>query len=161
MNYKEFVKKYRDASNKEAFLKKHIVKTYLPYATKIAEAKEIVKITCYKEINGKEMFSQDSPSFFALFMMRVISNYTDIEYENGLEAYDAIAEAGAFENIILAIPPKEYDTFSTVLQMVKDDEMENYRSLAGILDTKIEAINLALNTMLETISKLEIKSEEG
>lgn len=158
MKYDEFVDKYNKASNKNAFLKKHVVKTYLPYEMKISEAKEIINRTCYKEINGKRVYQQDSPAFFMFFMLRIIYNYTDVEIGDGADAlfaFNLLSENELFEPIIMALPSKEYDTFNTVLQMVKDDEMENYRSLAGFFETKVEALGLSLNALAEATATVK------
>ena len=93
-----------------------------------------------------------------LFMLRVIANYTDVEFEEGadaLAAFNAFSESGLLEPIVLAIPQKEYDTFNTVLQMCKDDEMENYRSLAGFFDTKVDALMMTMNALAEATEKVE------
>ena len=161
MKYDDFVKKCKSLKDRDSFIKKHIVKTYLPYEAKISEAKEIVRRSCYREINGVETFYQDSTIAYMLFMLRIISNYTDIEYEEGadaLSAFNALSEANLFEVIVRALPVNEYDAFNTVLRMVKDDEMENYRSLAGYLETKVEAISLALNSLAEATQKFEVKT---
>lgn len=158
MRYDEFIKEYQKAADKSRFMKKHIVNTYVPYEVKISESKEIIKRTCYKDVNGKRVYSQDSPSYFMLFMLRVITNYTDIEYGEGADAliaFNAFSEAELLEEIILAIPKKEYDTFNTILQMCKDDEMENYRSLAGFFDTKVDALGLSLNALAEAAGKVK------
>lgn len=160
MKYDEFIEKYNQASDKKKFLIKHMVKKYLPYQDKIAEAKEIIKRTCYVEIDGRKVYQQNSPLYFMLFMLRIIANYTDITFEEGAEAltaFNALSEVGLLEPIISVIPPKEYDTFNTVLQMCKDDEMENYRSLAGFFETKVEALGLSLNALAEAAQKLEVK----
>lgn len=159
MRYEDFIKDYKATkNNKNLFLKKHVVTSYVPYETKISEAREIVKRTCYKEVDGKKVFSQDTPASFMLFMLRIIANYTDIEFDEGADAmatFNAFSEAELFEPICQAIPTKEYDTFNTVFQMCKDDEMENYRSLAGFFDTKVEALGLMLNALAEAAKDAE------
>lgn len=164
MKSEEFVKGYQKAkktNSHEAFIKKHITKTYLPFELKIAEAKDVVEKSCYKEINGKRVFQQNSPAFFMLFMLKVIANYTDIEIgenEEALTTFNAFAEAGLFEALI-SIFPREYDSFNTVLQMVKDDEMENYRSLAGFFETKVESLDMALTAIAETTKTIDFKQK--
>ena len=156
MRCDEFIAKYNASMDKNKFIKKHIVRTYLPYQDKIAESKEIVKRSCYVEIDGKQFFKQNSPIFFMLFMLRVITDYTDIEYENdGLTVFNALSEIGLLETIISAIPQKEYETFNTVLHMCKDDEMENYRSLAGFFDTKVDALGLSFNALAEAAGNIK------
>lgn len=164
MKSEEFVKGYQKAkktNSHEAFIKKHITKTYLPFELKIAEAKDVVEKSCYKEINGKRVFQQNSPAFFMLFMLKVIGNYTDVEIgegEDALETFNSFAEVGLFEAII-SLFPKEYDSFNTVLQMVKDDEMENYRSLAGFFETKVESLDMALTAIAETTKTIDFKQK--
>lgn len=164
MKSEEFVKGYQKAkktNNHEAFIKKHITKTYLPFELKIAEAKDVVEKSCYKEINGKRVFQQNSPAFFMLFMLKVIGNYTDVEIgeeKDALETINSFAEVGLFEAII-SLFPKEYDSFNTVLQMVKDDEMENYRSLAGFFETKVESLDMALTAIVEATKTIDFKQK--
>ena len=160
MDYKEFIKKYAVAKDKEKFIDKHIKVKYLPYQRKIAEAKKIVELTMYSEVNGKKVFQQNSPLFYLMFVMRTILCYTDItweESENIVEVYNTLCESDVFEPLILSIPQKEYDAFNTVLYMVKDDEMENYRSLAGFFDSKVDALSMVLNTLAEAAEQLENK----
>ena len=159
MRYDEFIEKYNVSKDKGKFLAKHITAKYLLYEQKISEAKEIIRRTCYMERDGKKVFKQDSPAYFMLFMLRVIANYTDIEFDEGkdaLAAFNAFSEAELLEPIVLAVPQKEYDTFSTVLQMCKDDEMENYRSLAGFFDTKVDALMITINALAEATEKIEV-----
>lgn len=158
----EFVKGYQEAKKtnaQDAFIKKHITRTYLPYELKIAEAKDVVEKSCYKDINGKRVFQQNSPAFFMLFMLKVVANYTDIEIgenKESLATFNAFAKAGLFEALITVFP-REYDSFNTVLQMVKDDEMENYRSFAGFFETKVESLDMALGAIAEAANNLQLK----
>lgn len=161
MDYKEFIKKYEEAKDKERFLQKHIKTKYLPYQQKIAEAKKIVELTMYVDINDKKVFKQNTPLLHLMFIMRVIFNYTDIEWEDGsniVEPYNALCESNLLELIISAIPNKEYGAFDTVLQMTLNDELENYRSLAGFFDSKVDALSMTLNALAEATEKIEIKN---
>lgn len=162
MKYDEFITKYNAATDKKKFLQKHVVRKYIPYQDKIGEAKEIIRRTCYTEIDGKKVYQQNSPLYFMLFMLRIIANYTDITFEEGADAliaFNALAEAELLEAIVAAIPSKEYETFNTVLQMCKDDEMENYRSLAGFFETKVEALGMTFNALTEATEKLGAKGQ--
>ncbi len=162
MDYKEFIKKYQSAKDKDKFLEKHITTKYLPYQRKIAEAKKIIELTMYSEVNGKKVFQQNSPLFYLMFVMRTILCYTDIaweENENIVEVYNELCEANVFEPLILTIPHKEYDAFNTVLCMVKNDEMENYRSVAGFFDSKVDALGLMLNAFTEVVSTIETEEK--
>jgi hypothetical protein len=161
MKYDEFIAEYEKAGNKAAFVKKHIVTEYVPYEAKVAEVEVVLKRSSYKKVNDKQVFYQDSPMCFMFFMMRLIARYTDIEFEDDeyLAVFNAISEKGLLEEIAKAIPHKEYETFNTVLKMAKDDLMENYRSIPGFFDSKVEALGLTLNALAEAASQIEKKEE--
>lgn len=158
MNYKEFAEAFVAVpdAKKAAFAQKHIVKTYLPYESKISESQKIVELSNYKEINGKKEYIRNSPLSYMLFIIRVLANYTDIEWEDKdtLDVFNCISSSDALDWIINAIPKKEYDTFQTVLQMCSDDEYENYRSLAGFFGTKIEALELSLGAIADALPEI-------
>lgn len=152
MRYDEFVNVFVSATDakKSSVVKKHIVNDYIPYNTKIGEAREIVTRANYMDVDGKRTYMQNSPAAYFLFIIRIIALYTDIEWEDEevVDMFDSFTKNGIVEAIVVALPKSEYDSFSTVLKMVTDDDYENYRSLAGFLDTKTEAINLLLRALI-------------
>lgn len=150
MTPKEFVEAYERAPQKDAFWQRNIKDVYVSYFQKIAEAHTIVNYSMYKEVNGRKVFWKDSPSLFQLFMCRLIAHYTSIDLgDNSAEGFDELNRAGLINEIVTHIPEKEYKEWSTILEMVANDEMENSRSFAGYLDTKLEAISILMNTLIE------------
>ena len=146
MKVKDFVEAYKTG----AFdVSKHITTKYLPYAEKMAEAKEIAERSCHIEVNGQQVFWQNTPMQYHLFIQRIITRYTDIEIENPVEDFDVLNEVGAIDAIIQAIPQREYAEFDTVVKMSMSDVMENERSFAGFLDNKFGALKLMLDAALE------------
>jgi hypothetical protein len=158
MTYKKFIELYSKAepSKKAQFVKKHIVREYLPYQNKIAEARKIVESSCYETIQDKKVYKQNSTLTYMLFALRVLGNYTDISWDNEKKSVDIFNEftrTGALEDIISAISPKEYESFLSVLQMTRDDEYENYRSLAGFLETKFDAMSIMFEELANLIEQ--------
>lgn len=162
MIYKKFIESYAktDNSKRSSFIKKHIVNDYLPYQKKIAEAKKIVNFSCYENINGKKVYMQNSPLAYMLFAICIIQDYTDITWDTEKESVDVFNEfdkIGALDDIIAAIPKKEYESFSAVLKMTRDDEYENFRSIVGYLDTKADAVGLMLKELTDILEKNQMK----
>ena len=142
-----------EKSKKEAYVKKHIVKDYLTYQEKIAEAKKIVEFSCYEEIQGKKVYKRNSPLAYMLYVLSIVEDYPEITWDKekeNLDVFNEFERLGVFDAIISQIPKKEHESFSTVLKMTSDDEYENFRSLAGFFDTKFDAISI----MLEEATKL-------
>lgn len=131
----------------EKYIEKHITKKYLPYAMKMAEAHNIVKSSSYYADADTKRFRLNSPARYILFVVSVLTHYTDIEFgKNVSEDYDALAECGALEGIITAIG-EDYDVFQTVVNMTLDDEMSNERELASFFEHRI----VAAQKMLENV----------
>ena len=161
MNYKNFVRMFMKADNddkKAELVRKHIKNDYVPYEKKIAEARKIIELADYVDVQGKKTYKRNSPMTYLLFIIRLLANYTDFEWENGkeeMDVYNLLTKNGIITTFISVLPDNEYDEFSTVLRMTEDDEYENYRSFAGFMESKVEAINLALNALTEVIPQIE------
>lgn len=153
MTIEKFINDYRNASKKEEYFARHIVTKYIPYEQKIAECKSIVDVTSYTEVNGRKVFKQNMPIQYLFFICRLISDYTDIDIpDDGIwTIYNELKKNDILEPLLTAIPKSEYAEFNTVLRMVYDDEVENYRSFAGFLDTKFEILEKLLETFQNAI----------
>lgn len=163
MKYSELVKSFNAATDakKASVVKKHIVVDYIPFNIKIAEAKEIVDRAHYTEISGKRVYQRNSPTAYYLFIVRIISLYTDIEWEKDevVDMFNEFAKSGLIDEIIMSLPKGEYDSFKTILDMVTDDDYENYRSLAGFLGTKLEALGMMLEALSNSYTEVGEKPE--
>ena len=150
MTVQDFIDGYKASLDKNVYLQKHITTEYVPYFQKVSECNKIVELTMYKTVNDKKIFWVDSPTKGNLFICRIIANYTDIEMgEDVATSFDTLNKNGLISEILQAIPSKEYKEFSTVLQMVTDDLMENTRSFAGYLSSKLDALELLLKTVMD------------
>lgn len=148
MDIGKFIDEYvatKDPGAKERLAKKHVKTTYVSYAKKIDDAKRIVKHSCY---DADERFMVNSPMRYMLFIICVVTNYTDLEFskENTLEQFDLLLKHGIAETLI-SIIGNDYGSFETVLNMTFDDEYENNRSITSFTEHKMEAILAALEAM--------------
>ena len=144
----------KDPAAKDRLIKKHIVNNYLEYSKKIEESKKIIKFSLY-DSDGN--FRRDSTIHYMLFVLAVIRSYTDLEFDNSnaMLQFDLIEKHGVMEYLANNIK-EDYARFSTVLQMVYDDEVANTRSLPSYLDQKAEAII----SVIEAIGAIENENKE-
>lgn len=167
MDYTKFITGYKLNKDKDDFIKKHITKQYVPYATKLTLAQSIAKTCTHVTIDGKEVYKKNTPSQYFATVMQLITQYTDIQYDISIinQVYDALVESGAMQVLLSSIPESEVTEFRTLIDMCVSDIYENERDVTSFLETKIEAINLTVNQMLsslnETISAFKPESENN
>ena len=150
MKIDEYIRKYNSAKDKDKFLENSITTQYVPYHEKIADCDRIIRATM--ETDG--IFRINTPVQFMIFMIQLIIRYTDIEQsENMLEMFEKLDELNLINAIIAKIPEREYTSYNTILNMVQDDYMENNRSLLSYIETKVKALGLSLDTLLDVIQK--------
>lgn len=144
MNYKD-IKSVEDIK---------ITTDYIPYIQKVSECKNVADITSHKEVAGKKVFVADSTTRHLFYIMKLVSLYTDIEFEDNefVNAYDELNR----KNILYAIfdengiiPSGELQEFKKIMEMVMEDMYENERSTTSILDNVKDAIGMVIGTMLE------------
>lgn len=150
MKIDEFIKKYNNAKDKDKFLEECIKKTYIPYSEKIADCSGVINATIEKD----GMFKVNTPAQFMIFMVQIITRYTDIEKDDDIVGlFEKLDELNLINGIISKIPEREFTSYNTILNMVQDDYMENNRSIISFIETKVKALGLSLDTLLETIQK--------
>lgn len=156
MIYTEFIQKFKISKDKEAFVKKHIKRTYVPYAEKLAEAKKIADLSTHTTLTtslGTEIiYKKDTPVLYFLKTIRLINLYTDVEQGETSDInkfYDSLAEIGAFDALLSQISEGEITQFSAMIDMCVSDIYENERDLVSFLDTKFEAMKMILNSASE------------
>ena len=161
MKISEFVKKYDTAvkakKDVSAMLAKHKTTDYVSYETKMAEAKNIVNMSSYTiKDDGTKVFHLNTPGRYLFFCMKLVELYTDLEVDWGkglVSDFNLLNQRSLFNSVAELIGEVEYKEFNTVLQMTTDDEMENFRSFAGYLDTKIDTFTTLLSALEDIIPK--------
>lgn len=149
MQFEKFIEEYKKDNS---FISKHIVRKYIPFQEKIDSAKKIIQLSFYKkiEIDGtkKTVFNMNTPYQYYFMILEIINKYTDIEIVDDkqiLNSFNTLEEMHITPKLIEAIGD-DYNSFNTVLKMCIDDAIFNETNLTTYLDTKFEAISLALNT---------------
>lgn len=173
VTYKQFVTKYNSSEDKAEFCKSHIVNKYVDYHTKLSEVNRIVDIGNHSSAlllsdndNDKIGYWRNTPIMYYLLKLKLLELYTDINIKEGeeLQTYNALEEIGAIDNLVSSIPENEVMKWNSMLQMVNDDIYINERDLVSYLESKVDALNVVLDTMLsglgEVANKLELVQNE-
>ena len=151
----EFINGWKAATDKTEYAKKHVMATYIPYETKLAQIENIINAALYKEVNGRKIFWMNTPLHYNFYVQSILKLYTDIDITDGgdpeesLRGFNMIEEAGAMPSIAVAIGP-DVDNFKTLLQMATDDALTN-NSLTNWLDGKTDAFEMAIRVMADAI----------
>jgi len=150
MKVDEFIRKYNSAKDKDKFLTDCIKTQYVPYRIKIADCDGIIKAST--EIDG--VFKINTPAQFMMFTIQVITRYTEIEKDDDiLGLFEKLDELNLINAITSKIPEREFASYNTILNMIQDDYMENNRTLLSFIETKISALGLSLDAILDAIQK--------
>lgn len=155
MKVNEFVEGFKNATDKEKYVRKHIVKYYINYEEKVANAKRIIDETLHIQgiSDGEKIFSYQTPNRYLLFILSIIRSYTDIEFgDNYLYDFNLIEENNISEYIVKQIG-NDYQRYQTILDMVYDDMVRNERDLISYIDRKLNAIYQIIENYSEMISR--------
>ena len=149
----------QNGSAMESFIKKHIVKEYMDFITKLTYCSITIEKTCYIQDGEKKFIKLDSAKRFLFFTMYLIELYTDIEIdaENIVGEYDKLNKSGALNELIKGIPEQEYSEFSTLLNMKLDDFMDNEYSLTALLYNLKQSFSLSEELIREVLNNPEVK----
>ena len=164
-----FLKQYSVAAKQkgsamEDFMKKHIITDYIDYLTKDTMCTNIVTATTRIKNGDRTILRIDSSAQFMLFIMNLINSYTDIEIEfkdtKFVKQYDALNKVGAIDDIVQAIPKKEYSEFSTLLNMKMDDFRDNEYSVTALLNNLKQSFSLSEEVINSVIDELQKQAKE-
>ena len=156
MTVKNFLSSYKKTNN----IEKHIIKKYVPYAEKIITCDKIIKHTCYESISDKQVFKINTPLRQCLFLLSIIDIYTDIDidWDDPLKDFDLLSEDGILGLIIKSIPESEFTLFSSILDMCIDDLITNTRDLVSFVESKLTAIEMVSNSIIEMLGQEDTKN---
>jgi len=148
------------SENIEEVISEHIITDYVPYTTKVSDCERIITSSSYVTVNGKKMFKASTASRFMLFVITLIQRYTDFELSDDLvKDFETLDKYEFVETIVAHIPEKEYESYSTLLDFAVADVYDNDRDIVSFLETKVEALNTSLLTLLEVVQENFIAEE--
>ena len=162
----EFVDEYNKTEDKDELFSTIVTKKYIPYVTKIDEAKRIIKTCYYKEINGKDTFVLNSPMRYIFFMGAIIEQYTNLEFDKvpDSDIRDLSKDIDLFEEFdiskeLMQFIGRDINTFTTIINLVLDDEIDNNRSIIPFLENRSEMLYMAIDALGKAFESPEIKDK--
>ena len=151
----DFVNEYEkqiSEPDKTKFLKTKLkVENYLPYSEKLVTAELIVKNSSYAIVKNEEngaliktdRIKINSPMRYILFVMNVVSKYTNLEvnFKDVLPEYDALNKNCLIEVVFAKIGDKEVGEFNTLVDMILNDFMSNEYQFKNFVSEKLTQVN--------------------
>ena len=170
MNINQFIEEYKASANKEKYAEKHITKHYLPFEVKTGLAQKIIDSSMYVELGGKRIFRPNTPSKRFCTTLAIMQNYTDIEMgdpsnkdvplgQQNLNSFNLLEESGATVAIMKAIGV-DVMQFDNIIDMTLQDTLDMERSLVPFLETKVEAMSMAMEVIGQTLKEAQAQAEE-
>lgn len=161
MKIDKFIQEYNKANDKKKYISKHIITNYIPLGKKIDEMNTIVRNTSFKAINRKEIYKKNSVLQYALYSIRMILLYTDLEIEqNYMVTFDKLDEFNLINEIINNIPEKESTEMLQLLNMINDDCYDDNHNFVNYIDNKIDSIVEYLSVLEKVFKESENKNGE-
>ncbi len=153
MKVEEFIKLTK--GKKDYDFSQRIKLKYMPYTEKCALVKSVIENTSYIDVNGKKVYKRDTASMLFVFIMQLISKYTDLEFEkdNVVIVYDALMETKLMDQLLAQIPESEISFLKGMLDMQRDDFEFNTRSLVSFFETRADAMQMALDGISNVLEK--------
>lgn len=162
MTVDQFLLLYKQNANKDEYVAQRVDQyKYVTYGEKVAICTAIVKHTMYEKItlSGEEVeiFKQNTPLRELFYKLMLIKTYSDIEIDMSAPAseYDKLNEKGLIYQLISSIPEKEYLEMDSILGMIIDDIIANERDLVSFLETKSQATELTISSLLDVLGGLK------
>ena len=157
-----FIREYGVAAKQkgsamDSFIGKHITTKYIDFIKKSVICEGIVDTTCHIIDGKKKLVKINNANRNLFFIMKLIENYTDIEFANEkvVETYDKLNEVGAIDVILDAIPDLEYSEFQNILNMKMNDFRDNEYSLTAILYNLKESLSISEEVINSVIGELQ------
>ena len=159
MNVKQFIDGYnKTTKGQEEYVKKHIVKQYLPYTEKISIGARIINTTMYAG-DAIKVFKMNTPVKSMFLALAIVDAYSDIDFEFKVEEYDELVSSGAMSQLLLAIPDTELTACQATVDSMIADELENTRNVVSFFETKIDSLKAVFDSLLDVVDSLNIPIE--
>jgi len=157
MTVKEFVEGYTQLGSeklKEKYIKEHIINNYIPFKEKVTVGNLIAEIG-YKGKDGS--FAYNSNTHYMLYCLELIKLYTDIELSQSneeadiLDEFDCLSKNDMFSVILNAIPEKEINELTSIINRSKNDYIANSIDINLMISKKSDLIAEQVLNLLNNI----------
>ena len=167
----EFVKLYKDSKVQntklnpnavEEFIRGKLeIREYLPFVEKRALCEQVLKASCKTKGAIVEV---DSVSRYILFTLSMLTQYTNLEFENtddldAIDQYDMLCQNGLL-NPILGVIAGEYEACNNILNMMMADIDANNNNVAAVFDKALQRglghIDNLVDALVDKVNDLEL-----
>ena len=156
MKIDEFIRKYNSAKDKNKFLSDSIITQYVPYHEKIADCDGIIKACMERD----GLYKVNTPAQYMMFIIQIITRYTEIDKDDKLlELFEKLDELDLISALMSKIPEREISSYNTLLDMIRDDYIDNNRTIMSFIETKVKALGLSVDAILDTLQKYVPQNE--
>lgn len=126
---------------------------YLPIDDKYS----LINITLQKAKEGAIYHPLKKDLFFHLNLVYSYTNlsFTEKQREDESKLYDTLESSGLLEQIIAAIPEKEYDTLYSMIEEYENDILNYQNTIAGTLNNIIENLPLRAEEMQNIVNNFD------
>lgn len=164
----DFVEKYTSAKSEQAknILIKDIMNIdYIPYERKITICEKIIDNTYYiKDLNGvNKKLHVNSPAQYMLYCLWLVSEYTNIsiDFKNSPDEFNRLNKYDLFDVINSKIPEKESKEFKIILDMVRNDVIQNEYETHAFISNQVERFGELTGIILKPVIERLNKSIEN
>ena len=129
------------------------IKKYLPFEKKRELCYEVLEASCTQ--NGA-IIEVDSVSRYIIFTIKILTEYTNLEFENTdgedpIDQYDMLCENGLL-NPILGVIAVEYEKCNDILNMMMADIDANNNNVAAVFDKALKKVADSVDGFINTLS---------
>ena len=157
MKINDLVTMMNNDKNGTVNLKKVLeVKQYTPVMRKY-EIAQLVFAASAKVNNG--LIEVDSLKKYLNFTAMMLSEYTNLEFNDFIDDYDTLCEAGLID-VIIGTFAEDYNRSLTVLNNLFADEIANHNTTVSVLSALSQNIANSVDSITEAINE-KIESFDG
>ena len=147
---------YKTEDKTIVLLKKYLKVDYIDYLAKIELCKQILFKSMYVEVDGKEVYKPDSPLRYALTISAYLQAYYNFELNSVFMEDLNVLERNNLTGLLIKAIGSDVERLNIVMNMMVDD-LDYANSLVPYLDTKTEALGMALDSLTKAS---EVKNNE-
>lgn len=163
MKFEEFIELYENEGNvdkRNAFVKSHIIKSYIPLEEKDVRSQIIINNSYYDD-NGN--FKVNSTAKHMFTFLSIVDMYTDIDidFKDGLNEYNKLDASMALDDIVSMIDEKDLNEFKIVLNMKCNDVITNEYEPHSFIKKQVERFGELIGEVLSPIiEKIDLNNLE-
>lgn len=153
MKFEEFIELYENEGNvdkRNAFVKSHIIKSYIPLEEKDVRSQIIINNSYYDE-NGN--FKVNSTAKHMFTFLSIVDMYTDIDinFKDGLNEYNKLDASMALDDIVSMIDEKDLNEFKIILNMKYNDVIANEYEPHVYINKQVERFGELVGNVLKPV----------